>query len=152
MSHTYPLAASAVDALNAPEHAARTRHDAERLAGEEMRVISLETEWLTLDADNIGDLMERAETGVGDGFIQRYENADGSPVLAVTYWRLVPQLKGIGSKKATAKPKSKREDHTDDLYFKKGRTKPRHRKGVHPQQLDLFEEGTIAEREGWDAA
>ncbi|MEM7663306.1 MAG: hypothetical protein AAF292_13760 [Pseudomonadota bacterium] len=152
MSHTYPLAASAAAALESPEHAARTRHEAERLAGEDLRVISLETEWLTLDMENIDGLLEKTESGVGEGFIQRYENADGTPVIAVTYWRLVPQLKGMASQKTKAKPKPKKEDHTDDLYFKTGRTKTRRRRGVHPQQLDLFEEGTVAEREGWENA
>ncbi|MEM6411019.1 MAG: hypothetical protein AAF683_05745 [Pseudomonadota bacterium] len=152
MSHTYPLAVSAAAAMDTPEHAARTRHDAERLAGEEMRVISLETEWLTLETDSVDALTEKADAGVGEGFVQRYENADGTPVLAVTYWRLVPQLRGMGAKKPKAKPKSKTEDHTDDLYFRKGRTKTRRRRGVHPQQLDLFETGTVAEREGWDTA
>ncbi|MEM9669382.1 MAG: hypothetical protein AAF950_10695 [Pseudomonadota bacterium] len=149
MSHTYPLASSAEAALEATGEAARTRYEAERLAGEDMRVVSLETEWITLDAKALGGLLEKAESGVGEGFVQRYENADGTPVLAVTYWRLVPQLKGIGKQKTKAKPKKKVEDHTDDLYFKKGRTK-RRRRGVHPLQLDLFEEGTVAEREGWD--
>ncbi|MEO1476394.1 MAG: hypothetical protein AAFS13_08420 [Pseudomonadota bacterium] len=152
MSHTYPLASSAVAALESPDLAARTRYEAERLAGEDVRVVSLETEWLTLDVEGVRELMERAEVGVGEGFVQRYENADGTPVLAVTYWRLVPQLKGIGTKKTKAKPKPPKGDHTDDLYFKTGRTKTRRRRGVHPQQLDLFEEGTVAEREHWDNA
>ena len=29
-------------------------------------------------------------------------------------------------------------DHTDDLYFRRGRTKPSRRRYVDPRQLDLF--------------
>jgi hypothetical protein len=36
---------------------------------------------------------------------------------------------------ATARDKS---DHTDDLYFRRGRTKSKRRKPVDPNQLDLF--------------
>ena len=141
MSHAYPLASSAADALDAPEQAARTRYDADRLADETQRVVGLETEWLTVEAAEVEAICAKAEASAGDGFVQRYENADGSPVLAVTYWRLVPQFAGMRSarpkKKAPAMPPEEK-DHTDDLYFRHGRTRSRRRK-PDPRQLDLFQ-------------
>lgn len=141
MSHAYPLARTAVDALDAADHAARTRHEAERLAGEGVQIVSLETEWLTVAAADAERLMLQADSGVGDGFVQRYEDASGAPVLAVTYWKTAPQSKpakqqGSARKVVAAKPS---EDHTDDLYFRSGRTKARRRKRkVDPRQMDLF--------------
>jgi len=141
MSHEYPLATSAADALERPEKAALTRADAEALAGD-MIVASLETEWITPKDGDVIAIMDKADAGPGKGYVQRYEDAKGAPVLAVTYWKLVKPKKA----KAKPKPKAKQaaapkpaEDHTDDLYFRSGRTKKsRRRVYVDPRQMDLF--------------
>lgn len=139
MSHLYPLAASAAEALASPEPAARTRYEAETLAGE-ATIAGLETEWISPGDEQAETSDATAEAGVGAGFVQRYEDAAGAPVYAVTYWKLetAPKKKAAKPKKAPAK---KTEDDTDELYFRSGRTKPRKKKStpkVDPRQLDLF--------------
>lgn len=146
MSLAYPLARTAEDALKGVGSAARTRYQAEELAGD-TPVLSLETEWLKPPSKDLPALMKQAEAGEAKGFIQTYEDADGMPVLAVTYWKLGRTASKKTNKpqpekpKAAARPKKKAEeaDHTDDLYFRHGRTRPsRRKKQVDPRQMDLF--------------
>lgn len=148
MSLAYPLAASADDALTGANAAARTRYDAEELS-EDRAILSLETEWLKPAASDVSALLKQAESGEAKGFIQVYEDADGSPVLAVTYWKLGPsQARAKAEKPAPKTEPQKAEkaetaktelDHTDDLYFRHGRTrKSRRKKHVDPRQMDLF--------------
>lgn len=138
MSHLFPLALAGRDALVGAEHAARSKADAERLCTlADRHVGGLETEWLTLTPAELAEVETEAEAGVSAGFVQRYENADGAAVLAITYWRIVP----TGNPSELAQelpPEPARQDHTDDLYFRQGRTKKRRRKKVDPNQMDLF--------------
>ena len=147
MSLAYPLALTAKDALKGAGKAARTRYDAEAQSGDRP-VLSLETEWLKPDPGEVPALVKQAEAGEAKGFIQVYEDADGAPVLAVTYWKLGDPVAKKAKKaepeasskpaKADKKPKAD-EDHTDDLYFRHGRTrKSRRKKHVDPRQMDLF--------------
>lgn len=140
MSHLYPLATSAAEALTSPEPAARTRYEAETLA-EKANVSRLETEWIT-PAETEREAYEKtAEAGVGAGFVQRYEDAAGEPVYAVTYWKLETTPKKRKAPKTAKAPKTRTGDHTDELYFRSGRTKSTRRKRapkVDPRQLDLF--------------
>ncbi|MEO1101942.1 MAG: hypothetical protein AAFW65_08865 [Pseudomonadota bacterium] len=140
MSHLYPLAASAAEALASPEPAARTRHEAEALAGE-VTIGALETEWISPGDDTPEISDDAAEAGVGAGFVQRYEDAAGAPVYAVTYWKLETASKKKKASRPAKAPAKKAEDDTDELYFRSGRTKPRKkRRGpkIDPRQLDLF--------------
>ena len=151
MSLAYPLARSGDDALQGIGEAARTRREAEELAGE-TPVLSLETEWLKPEGSDVPALMKQAESGEAKGFIQVYEDADGKPVLAVTYWKLgapaAPTARKPSSQETPpppaatpAKPKKEKteEDHTDDLYFRHGRTRrSRRSKPADPRQMDLF--------------
>jgi len=152
MSHLYPLAISARAALGTPIGAALSRAEAERLApliDGNLPVVRLETEWLTPDAQEIETLMSEADAGPGNGFVQYYENADGAPILAVTYWKIIdpnaveepapstPTKADPEVVDAASSPPE--EDHTDDLYFRSGRTKKRgSRKKIDPNQMDLF--------------
>lgn len=144
MSHSFPLAETAEAALGSPEPAARTRADAVRLASEldaATRVSGLETEWLNLSANASETDISRADEGVSLGFVQRYEDASGALVLAVTYWKLTTDQQAVAVEpEVTAHPDPVEDDHTDDLYFRAGRTKPRRRKSkpVDPNQMDLF--------------
>ena len=139
MSHAYPLGKTARDALKHAKAAARTRYEAEDLA-EDVAIAALETEWLTPAAKDLAKILEQAEANPGHGFVQHYEDAQGNTVLAVTYWKLAKTPKKPKPKPkpiATSKPDD--EDHTDDLYFKSGRTKKARRKRfVDPNQMDLF--------------
>ena len=141
MSHLYPIAETAEDALERATLAALTRYDAEALA-EGHNILKLETEWITPASDDVVGIMEAADAGPGKGFVQRYEDEKGAPVLAVTYWK----LGDIAAKPAKPKPPPSKpstdEDHTDDLYFRHGRTKPSKRGGrkkfIDPRQMDMF--------------
>ena len=147
MSHAYPLASTVTDALKPGVKAARTRADAEALAAG-MKVESLHTEWLNLTEEEAKAQMA-ANSGEGaHGFLQRYEDDKGAPVVAVTYWRLVDEAKAKKPAKAPPPepaPEPTEADHTDDLYFRSGRTKPSRRKRwVDPRQMDLFAEADEA--------
>lgn len=151
MSHAYPLARSASEALETASRAARTRAEAEALAAEGEDVSALETEWLTVPPDDAGDILARAEDGVGDGFVQRYEDASGAPVLAVTFWRIADRASPKASKPArqdAPKAAAAGADDTDDLYFRKGRTKKRRASKVDPRQMDLFSSNDADAKEG----
>lgn len=143
MSHTYPLAPTAEAALQPDTAAVRTRREADTL-GEELglEIVALETDWLEVSESEADEIIRRADAAVGQGFVQRYEDEAGRPVLAVTYWKTVGVAAGRQAKgqtpPAVAEPPA-REDHTDDLYFRGGRTKRRRRKvQADPRQLDLF--------------
>ena len=137
MSHAYPLGKTARDALKAAKQAARTRYEAEELA-DGIAIAALETEWITPSEKELPKILEQAEANPGHGFVQNYEDGAGNTVLAVTYWKLAKAAK---KPKPAPKPKAEpvAEDHTDDLYFKSGRTKKSRRKqAVDPNQMDLF--------------
>lgn len=143
MSHAYPIGKTARDALKNAKDAARTRYEAEDLA-DEVAIEALETEWLTPSEKELPKILEQAETNPGHGFVQNYEDGSGNTVLAVTYWKLSKKPKKPKPKpKKIADPPVSAEDHTDDLYFKSGRTKKTRRKRhVDPNQMDLFGEKT----------
>jgi len=139
MSHTYPLASDARDALSGAGDGARTREEARaRLGGR--KLVGLKSDWLTLsssEADAQAGLIER---GVEQGFVQRYEDASGNTVLAITFWAVAENAPET-PEASEPEPKEPKPgaDHTDDLYFRSGRTKKRGRKRpVDPNQLDLF--------------
>ena len=144
MSHAYPLARNVTEALDPAARGARTRSEAEKLAGG-MVVESLHTEWLSVSEEEAAAKMAGTADGLTHGFLQRYEDDKGAPVLAVSYWRLVDPAKAKKAAKPkkpapAPEPKAEETDHTDDLYFRSGRTKPGRRKRfVAPNQLDLFE-------------
>lgn len=139
MSHVYPIGKTARDALKNAASAARTRYEAEELANG-FAIKALETEWITPKPKDLAKLLAQADGNPGHGFVQHYEDADGNTVLAVTYWKLAKEQKPPKPKpKPIAPPDDSVEDHTDDLYFKSGRTKKSSRKRfVDPNQMDLF--------------
>lgn len=146
MSHFYPLAISVEDALTPGHPVARTRAEAERLSNGKV-IHSLETEWLNVSEADLPKMLAKAEATEGSGFVQRYEDSSGAPVLAITYWNLSAKVSETKSKKASASTETVAseaapagEDHTDDLYFRSGRTKPRRKSKIDPNQMDLFSE------------
>lgn len=148
MSHTYPLAANADAALRPDAPAVRTRSEADAL-GERLacQVVALETDWLTVTESEAETILARADAAVGQGFVQRYEDEAGRPVLAVTYWKIsegkpgkIHESGSDGNAKADEQTPAiaATEDHTDDLYFRGGRTRRRRKKPADPRQMDLF--------------
>ena len=93
-------------------------------------------------AKDLAKMLEQADQNPGHGFVQHYEDGKGNTVLAVTYWKLAKTPKKPKPKpRPVAAPDPNAEDHTDDLYFKSGRTKKsRRRRHVDPNQMDLFGE------------
>lgn len=146
MSHSYPLAKSAKDAIAPGCKAARTRAEAESFAPDH-KIDSLQTDWLPMSAADVEALFNRKDDETANGFLQRYEDEKGNPVIAVTYWKLIEKPRQTAKKDRKSQTRAPRNapestqnpsnDHTDDLYFRRGRTKPR-RKKVDPNQLDLF--------------
>ncbi|MEM9376774.1 MAG: hypothetical protein AAGA72_11185 [Pseudomonadota bacterium] len=139
MSHLYPIGKTARDALIHARGAARTRYEAEDLSGD-IAIAALETEWITPSAKELTKMLEQAEANPGQGFVQNYEDASGNTVLAITYWKLAKAAKQPKPKpKPIPAPSANDDDHTDDLYFKSGRTKkPRRKRYIDPNQMDLF--------------
>ena len=136
MSHAYPLARNARDAVTKAQSAARSRAEAVSAAKSET-VTGLETEWLTLEPDEADDMLEQAAAGPAHGFLQRYEDASGNLVLAVTYWKLAPAT--IIEPIPITPPAAPVEDDTDDLYFRSSTSRTRRKaKPVDPNQLDMF--------------
>ena len=138
MSHAYPIGKTARYALKTATAAARTRYEAEELA-DGFSIKALETEWITPSEKDLPKMLAQAEANPGHGFVQNYEDADGNPVLAITYWKLVKTQKPPKPKPKSITPQDDSvEDHTDDLYFKSGRTKKSRKRVVDPNQMDLF--------------
>ncbi len=146
MSHSYPLAKNAKAAIAPGLKSARTRAEAESLAPECV-IDSLQTDWLPMSEAEVDALFNRKDEESASGFLQRYEDEKGAPVVAVTYWKTAlkspqkapekPQTAPKAPRNAPETPETAPKDHTDDLYFRRGRTKPR-RKKIDPNQMDLF--------------
>jgi hypothetical protein len=142
MSHAFPIATRVEDALKPGVKAARTRSDAEALAPG-FRIESLATDWLNVtEAEAEAYLTSQNDEAGAHGHLQKYEDNEGKPVLAVTWWKLVDsaavKAKPAAPRKKPATEKPPVEDHTDDLYFRSGRTKPRRKRYLDPRQMDLF--------------
>ena len=139
MSQAYPLGKTLDAALSKVAPAARTRMEAKALAGG-LEVVELATDWLTVSEEAAAAMFAPSDA-LAHGHLQRYEDEDGHPVIAVTWWKLAA---ADAAPKKAARPKPEPEkteepaDHTDDLYFRHGRTKPSRRRYVDPRQLDLF--------------
>ncbi|MBR9834376.1 MAG: hypothetical protein GYB42_04140 [Alphaproteobacteria bacterium] len=141
MSHAYPIARTARTAITKAEHAARSRAQVEAL---DLKGIlqGLETEWLTPASRDVARLLEQAEAGPGEGFLQHYEDAKGNTVLAVTYWKMVSRTPKLADKAPDDAPTTAQtagDDHTDDLYFRHRGSKRRKSRPADPNQLDMFE-------------
>lgn len=134
----YPIAPNARAALDT-ELGARTVAEARELAKGPVEFVS---DWLRPQPAEREEVQGRAEAGVSRGFVQLYEDAKGNPVIAVSFWKPVGNVKAKPKKAKAEKPAAPAEpaeDYTDDLYFekKKGGSK-RKKKANDPNQLDLF--------------
>lgn len=142
MSLAYPIARSLEDALKPGAPTARSRREAlARAKG--LALEGLETSWLHLPEAEADALFKAIGAEGPAGHLQRYEDTSGHAVIAVSWWKLVdPNDVRPPEKRAFEPPMPPplppEEDHTDDLYFRRGRTKSRRRKPVDPNQLDLF--------------
>ena len=140
MSLAYPVARTLEEAITPGARAARSRREAAALSAG-LAVEGLETSWLHLAPEQADELFRTLGAEGAAGHIQRYEDTSGHAVVAVSWWKVVdpaaarpPDMRPF----EPARPPVVQEDHTDDLYFRRGRTKTRRRKPVDPTQLDLF--------------
>lgn len=144
MSLAYPIARSLEEAVAPGVKTARTRREAASLSPG-FRVEGLETGWLHLpEAEALALLGAQGADGPA-GHLQRYEDTSGHVVIAVSWWLIADPKSPPRAKPAPppepAAPATAEEignDHTDDLYFRRGRTRTRRRKPADPNQLDLF--------------
>lgn len=143
MSHTYPIGASVRAALEDPTRQAQTRYQAEALTQASEIIAGLETEWLSCEVSDYDALAELAQSHPASGFVQAYEDYQGQPVLAITFWKTEQRSRqSLPQRPALQTDQPAPADHTDDLYFRQGRTgRNKRRKPVNPDQLDLFSPG-----------
>ena len=142
MSLAYPIARSLEEATQPGVKTARSLSEAVSLAPG-YRVERLETGWLHLpEAEAFALLAAQGADGPA-GHLQRYEDTSGNVVVAVSWWLIAdpksqPKPRPSPPPLPEPAPPSEETDHTDDLYFRRGRTKTRRRKAADPNQLDLF--------------
>ncbi|MEQ9505452.1 MAG: hypothetical protein RLO80_04220 [Hyphomonas sp.] len=146
MSLAYPIARSLEEATRPGAKIARSKSEA---AGQSpgFAVEGLETSWLHLTEAEASALVGAQGADGPAGHIHRYEDTSGHVVVAVSWWKLVLPGQKSAPAKATetevpmppAPAPVEKPDHTDDLYFRRGRTKVRRKKPVDPNQLDLFQ-------------
>lgn len=150
MPLTYPIAETARDALtnvgaDDGAHAARTVGEAREKAGGPVALVS---EWLRPSQEERETLGRAADQGVGQGFVQIYEDENGRPVIAVTFWKRDAKRSGFPPPQVAVKPAPKapapepEADTVDDLYFSPRAATKKSRKGMgrtpDPRQMDLF--------------
>jgi hypothetical protein len=142
MSLAYPIARSLEEATQPGVKTARSLSEAVSLSPG-YRVERLETGWLHLPAAEATALLAAQGADGPAGHLQRYEDTSGHVVIAVSWWLIADPKSPPKPRPApppppeTASP-SAESDHTDDLYFRRGRTKTKRRKASDPNQLDLF--------------
>lgn len=138
MSLAYPIARTLEDAIAPGARTARTLREASNLSPGFV-IEGLETGWLHLTEEAALALLGAQGADGPAGHLQRYEDTSGHIVVAVSWWKLTDPKASKPRKRAAAAPaKAGTADHTDDLYFRQGRTKPKRAKAPDPNQLDFF--------------
>ncbi len=149
MSYIFPIAQNAKSALETDVPAARTKAAAKAELKIDFISVDLETEWLTVSQEEAEPYYALAEAKpYGDGFMQRYEDAEGRAILAVTYWKYSdPNSEPAILDSAMPAPDPQAVDssdgpldHTDDLYFRLSKLKKKRRRTAKKDtnQMDLF--------------
>ncbi|MFN3313026.1 MAG: hypothetical protein ACK46Q_06140 [Hyphomonas sp.] len=137
MSLAYPIARNLEDAVAPGAKVARSLREAAGLSPGFV-VTGLETSWLHLPDEEANALFSKLGADGAAGHLQRYEDNSGHAVIAVSWWKLVDPNEARPESKPPPRQAPASADHTDDLYFRRGRTRPRRRKPADPNQLDLF--------------
>ena len=145
MSLAYPIARSLEEATQPGVKTARSLSEAVSLSPG-YRVERLETGWLHLPEAEATALLAAQGADGPAGHLQRYEDTSGHVVIAVSWWLIAdpkspPKPRPAPPPPPEAASTPAESDHTDDLYFRRGRTKTKRRKVADPNQLDLFKSG-----------
>jgi hypothetical protein len=140
MSIAYPIARSLEEAMRPGVPVARSRTEAETMATG--RISRLEVSWLHLSEAEADALLASLGAEGPAGHLQRYEDTSGHVVIAVSWWKLAEPGTTVTAPSEPSGPTETpgaASDHTDDLYFRRVRTRPRRRRRItDPNQLDLF--------------
>jgi hypothetical protein len=140
MSLAYPIARTLEDAARPGVKFARSRREAADLFPG-LVIEGLETGWLHLTEAEAIALFSAQGAGGPAGHLQRYEDTSGHVVVAISWWKVADPNALPGQNSSAASPAQTMHamsEETDDLYFRRGRTRPRRRKPSDPNQLDLF--------------
>jgi len=137
MSLAYPIARTLEDAVAPGAKVARSMREAAALSPGFV-ITGLETSWLHLPEEEANALFSKLGADGAAGHLQRYEDNSGHVVIAVSWWKRVDPNAAPPDPEPRAQTPEADPDHTDDLYFRRGRTKVRRRKPADPNQLDLF--------------
>lgn len=125
-----------MQALTDPLGHERTQAAARRQAN---GPVTFETEWIRPGPERDQELAPHIQRERANGSAQIYESDKGRPIIALNYWRVLTEAEQVFAGPTRPDPERKRNDHTDDLYFRRGRTKLK-KKMVDPNQLDMFPE------------
>ncbi len=146
MGLSYPLAQSAHAALfDDDKQFSATQAQAFAMANAR---VSLVTEWLKPEKDDIEATLDKADNARAQGFVHVYEDKDENTVFAVTFWKVISAEEADAEDKKISEEKAARaEENTDDIYFTRP-DKRRERFGLSvrkprvkkpdPRQMDLF--------------
>ncbi len=140
MSLAYPIARTLEDAARPGVKFARSRREAANLCPG-LVIEGLETGWLHLTETEAIALFSAQGAEGPAGHLQRYEDTSGHVVVAISWWKVADPNALPGQTSPPANPAQTvhdTSDDTDDLYFRRGRTRARRRKPADPNQLDLF--------------
>ncbi len=133
----FPIATSAKTALEA-EEIARSKAEAARMLGADVTLVS---DWFRPSPAQHKKLSKQIAAGVDNGFVQVYEDRNGNPTLAVSYWKR-HKVKAVAKPDAPKPVRTGANDSTDDLYFSKAHKKKAEelaaKRAADKRQLDLF--------------
>ena len=132
MNQSIPIATDARAALLEPEGRARTAAEAARTSQTGERALGFD--WFRIDPDDpqAEDLERALLAGVEAGYVQVYEDADGRPLYAVSFWPS-KDLKPTSDAKVR-----KRTSPSTKPSKTASKPKRRRKKPTDPRQMDLF--------------
>lgn len=143
MSHVFPIATTAEEALMDSSPKARTMREANNHKKAEFTLQGLEHEWIRFAQEDDSELRKLAEKGRDLGFVQSYEDVEtAETVYAVTYWKV-----SLESTEATETIKVSSEPHSPEIRKPKSaptalrnskKTKKRKPVQQDGRQLELF--------------
>jgi len=146
MGLSYPIAKNADAALRVDEtQILPTKSHAEALCGSR---VTLTTEWVTLASNTSETFSSLADKAKGYGYAQIYENKDGDPVWAITFWKIISTAEAKAEDlKEEEEQAARAEENTDDIYFTRpDKRRERFGRAIHkprvkkpdPRQMNLF--------------
>ncbi len=143
MSHVFPLATTAEEALKDSSPKVRTKREANDQKKAEYTLQGLVHDWIRLPQEDDSELKKLAEKGRDIGFVQSYEDAETAEIVyAVTYWKLMLEAIEVPPTKTAPtelpKPESKKPSNPPITTRNPKKTKKRKPVKRDGRQLELF--------------